>query len=1019
MTDAPIVKLPKSSDWYCSVAFSPAMEWIACSGYGQEVVTLHPIAVIGDASKSKACITGAETAGREDNKKAGTPAWTVETPQAVPVVSVSSPTSKTPTQLMSADVPRAPPSANNRLALASPRDKNAMLSMGTVKFGSAPNPQRQQTASMGQEPVSRAISTDHSSGFTLKVNSKEASSQRSALAMHVPRVARNTHAVAGQLGEDVINDYIRLMKKQTPLKLQHGDGVNNEVLTLAMGPDGDSVVAGGEDNTVILWDIEHRHKIMEANMHSSVKAVAFAPDGRFISAGDEDGFVNIWKTQVEGDMCEEAGSTNVDGSVLSMALTSQPCMLAVGTTCKKVSLFRVPALEDIIELRHDGDVHSLAFTPDGTMLAGGGGTDDMHGLMTKKLNSEGHAMKVVLWRVSQKAEDCQFVGAVLYEDVVRAVAFCPSQKLLAVGDESRKISVLVVDEKFECGGVLTCAAGVRCLSFSHDSRFLASGGEDMQISVWDLMKETVIFQLPKAKDWFCGVAFSPLNNWLATCGFGDSSITLYPIEGGSGDPDAPSDDENKAPAAVPAAPSMQISSSAPILLQPTSPGNNGDHSHMHTPMNTQNLIGAGTCKWAGTPVAALEAASAAPNDNAELTVPAGKADNRKKTIVTLGAGLFSITVKADKSGYPPEHNFKHMPHIMRELHGEELESFYLDTSDPKLRQQVSLQHKDEVMSLAFSSDACKVVAGGEDKKVILWSIEDQKPLMEMKMDHSVRAVAYAPSELHIAGGDEDGTIVVWDCNTKEEAATAQVEGSVMSMAMSSRTDFLAVGTSAKTVTLYSVPQLEEIVSLHHDGDVRSLCFSPDGKMLAGGGGTDKMHGLMTHKDASHKMKSVLWQVDSIGDNCQHLGTIESDDIVHCVSFSPSGEVLATGGEGRTISLLLVRNNFEKTGDLTCPAGVRSISWSPDSHFLASGGEDMQVSVWDLLTEQVVFQLPKAKDWLCAVAFSPARTKELWIATCGFGSDAVDLFPVTMRLLTEQPLQADGAPKRRNSLGRNQ
>ena len=130
-----------------------------------------------------------------------------------------------------------------------------------------------------------------------------------------------------------------------------------------MSPDGESIVSGSEDATVVLWDIEHRHKVMEAKMHSSVKAVAFAPDGKYIAAGDEDGFIGIWK--VDGDVCEEAGNTTVEGSVLSIALTSKPCLMAVGTTCKKVVLFDVLALEEIAELRHDGDVHTLSFTKDG------------------------------------------------------------------------------------------------------------------------------------------------------------------------------------------------------------------------------------------------------------------------------------------------------------------------------------------------------------------------------------------------------------------------------------------------------------------------------------------------------------------------------------------------------------------------------------------------------------------------------------------------------------------------------
>jgi WD40 repeat protein len=394
--------------------------------------------------------------------------------------------------------------------------------------------------------------------------------------------------------------------------------------------------------------------------------------------------------------------------------------------------------------------------------------------------------------------------------------------------------------------------------------------------------------------------------------------------------------------------------------------------------------------------------------------------------VSLGAGLFNISVS--DTSHTKFKERKALQNIMQDLHGKELEAFYLDMSDSCVRQLQSLPHEDEVMSLAFSPDGDYLLAGGEDCEFVMWDVAGKVRKMVYKVGNPIKAVAYSPDSRYLAAGDEDGSVMLWDTKSSTSAfwdseskaapSDTTVDGVVMSLAMSSSPDFLAVGTSAKMVVLLSLPDMEEIAHLVHDGDVRSLSFSPDGRTLAGGGGTDEMHGLMTKKLDSHKMKTVLWKVSTIGDDCSQLGTVLSDDIVHAVAFSPSGELLATGGEGKVISLLLVQKSFEQAGTLICPAGVRSISWSPDSHFLASGGEDMQISVWDLLTEQVIFQLPKAKDWLCAVAFSPARTRELWIASCGFGQNAVDLCPVSLKLLSEQPLQADGAPKRRNSVGGN-
>lgn len=70
----------------------------------------------------------------------------------------------------------------------------------------------------------------------------------------------------------------------------------------------------------------------------------------------------------------------------------------------------------------------------------------------------------------------------------------------------------------------------RCLAWSAESRFIASGGEDLCVFVWDLLSERIVLQLPRARDWLCSVAFSEDNKWLACCGFGSSCVALHSIE---------------------------------------------------------------------------------------------------------------------------------------------------------------------------------------------------------------------------------------------------------------------------------------------------------------------------------------------------------------------------------------------------------------------------------------------------------------------------------------------------------
>merc|ERR1740121_1579999 len=153
------------------------------------------------------------------------------------------------------------------------------------------------------------------------------------------------------------------------------------------------------------------------------------------------------------------------------------------------------------------------------------------------------------------------------------------------------------------------------------------------------------------------------------------------------------------------------------------------------------------------------------------------------------------------------------------------------------------------------------------------------------------------------------------------------------------------------------------------------------------------------------MKTVIWQVSPAADKCQYLGCLESDDIVHATAFSPSGKLLATGGEECFISLFLVDRKFEKASELQCPAGIRCLAWSPNCNFLASGGEDLQVSVWDIISETMVLQLPKAKDWLCMLAFT---ADSRWLASCGFGHKAVTLHAVEVEVQETPQQQNEGS-----------
>ncbi len=295
-----------------------------------------------------------------------------------------------------------------------------------------------------------------------------------------------------------------------------------DVYAVAFSPDGQLLAIGGDNSTVVLWDVENKDKSRVFGGHSkSVMSVAFSPDGQLLASASLDGFVRVWDVISENRL--RAFQHKHDGDVKSVVFSPDGEVLASGGGDQKGTvMFRDISRNSRIapSAGHSDIVESIAFSPDGQLLAS---TDrdgtvklwDVTGQQIRKpsmkhkgvvyavtfspngdmLATASRDKTIKLWRISSGEAFVSFtVNRVnsTHQVYATALAFSPDGKYLAAGcgDDTVKLWDVVDRQMFK---TLSGHTGkVTSVAFSLDGRTLASGSRDRTVLLWDLSHFNVV-----------------------------------------------------------------------------------------------------------------------------------------------------------------------------------------------------------------------------------------------------------------------------------------------------------------------------------------------------------------------------------------------------------------------------------------------------------------------------------------------------------------------------------------------
>lgn len=363
------------------------------------------------------------------------------------------------------------------------------------------------------------------------------------------------------------------------------------VNSVAFSPDGKLLATGSSDHTAILWDIDTGSELWTINHKERVSSVAFSPDGLLLATGSLDSTANLWDVETgENRRCfthpkEKVGITLDTGYVQTFNNRGINCIafspdgkyFATGDQVKSniegiTTLWDIQSGEAVWDFTHEQTATSITFSIDNRYMA----TRFSEGDTDVRCISDGTSatFQEVKWGKDKiKLPPNHPIG--LYGWLV---SFSPDSKHLAAVEEGSSLKIWDIDsgtniktieQDFLQAKDLTfspeglCAGVSRNINtttfwkeqeqqidFPHeniisaavspDTRFVATGGWDKKVYLWDRATQKLLNTLSGHTGPIIRLAFSSDGKHILSTGGQewefqekDGVEYFYPLEDGN------------------------------------------------------------------------------------------------------------------------------------------------------------------------------------------------------------------------------------------------------------------------------------------------------------------------------------------------------------------------------------------------------------------------------------------------------------------------------------------------------
>ena len=662
---------------------------------------------------------------------------------------------------------------------------------------------------------------------------------------------------------------------------------NNSINSIALSPDGKTIVSAGRDGTIRLWNAntgQHTHTLIHNMSFARVAlspdgktivgwslrgdpirlwnaktkqlrhtltghndwiiSVAFSPDGNTIVSADWDGTIRLWNTNTGRHIRTLTGRINNskrDATLYfgSAEFSPDGKTIIIRDWNNTTRLWDAKTDTQILTEHNDGII-SVALSPDGKTVVSGGANGTLR-----------------LWNAKTGKLKHTLTG---HNDGINRIVFSPDGNTLVSRSGTNDIRLWDANTGAHIRTLFTShTRWINSVAFSPDGNTIASADDNGSINLWDANTGVYKRTLVRLTRSVSSIAFSPDGNTIASA---DESrlIRLWDTNTGKLKQKFTRNKSNFTSMAFSPDGNTIVSAGGGIRLWDVNTGklkktlrNSGGWGVAFSPDgNTIVSAGADVHLWD------------AKTGKLKHTLTA---DNHWAYCVAFSPDGNTIASGSAKISKPQDFAIR-----------------LWDTNTGRLK-QILTGHFFMVLSVAFSPDGNTIASGSRDDTVRLWDVKTGK-LKKTLIGHShwPNSVAFSPDGSTLASGGGDGTVLLWEIAPVKQVLVAASQRPPMYW-VNTQTGTLHRLVGANIENL--VPSVKNAISLAVD--------TTNGKLY------------WTEKTGNRSGKIQRANLD--GSNVQLVKDLTSVSLDIALD-TPNGKLYLTNSWGKLQRLNLDGSNFE-------------------------------------------------------------------------------------------------------------